>query len=119
MSMLALEYLDGIGLRVATASLRLPSRPRRQPRLAAVLRQVDSFDGLGGGFRSRRRRTAAERAAIFFLAVLVTPLLRGLCACALLFCTPSSSSLSSPTLTSAKSLCTLDADAACLVAATL
>jgi hypothetical protein len=39
---------------------------------------MDNFDGFGGGLRPRRRRTAAERAAVFFLAVFVAPLVRGL-----------------------------------------
>ena len=37
---------------------------------------MDSLDGLGGGFCSRRRRTAAERAAVFFREVLVVVPLR-------------------------------------------
>ena len=56
----------------ATLLVTVATAPATAPRSAVPA--MDSFDGLGGGLRWRRRRTAAERAAVFFLAVLVAPL---------------------------------------------
>src|SRR5436190_19583617 len=60
----------------ATLLVTVATAPATAPRSAVPA--MDSFDGLGGGLRSRRRRTAAERAAVFFRAVAVAPLVRAL-----------------------------------------
>jgi hypothetical protein len=54
----------------------LATAPATTPRTAVAA--VDSLDGSGGGVRSRRRRIAAERTAVFFRAVLVAAPFRGL-----------------------------------------
>lgn len=50
-----------------TLLLTVATAPATTPRNAVAA--VESFDGFGGGLRSRRRLTAAARAATFFLAV--------------------------------------------------
>src|SRR5688572_25834480 len=57
------------GFPAVTLLVTIATAPATVPRSAVAA--LDSMDGLGGVFRSRRRRTAAERAAVFFLAAVV------------------------------------------------
>ena len=95
---------SGFGAPAPTVRVTVTTAPATVPRNAVTA--VDSLDGLGGGFRSRRLRAAAERAAVFFLAVLFVFFFVFLFVggfrdlrCAALFAT----------LTSAASACTLGA----------
>lgn len=61
---------SGLAPPAVTLLVTVATAPATTPRMAVAA--VDNLDGFGGGLRSRRRRVAAERAATFFLAVLVT-----------------------------------------------